>query len=351
MFSPERKTLIVFAALAITIAASNALLAQPGPKNLPSTKPVVASVPAPPSRAWEKHQRNDGETTERSIKADPKINISLCVSEGSLKVNGWNRNEVRVLVSNGNNFGIRVQVKDPKSGDPALIKVISATDDKDKNKSGPSNICLNGDEIEIDAPHGAVLYLKGQEIATTVEGIRRVDIKIAGGDISVSNIAEAVSATTLNGDLTVEQSYGAMMLETTRGNILVFDAGPSEIGDIFKAKSNSGAISIQKLAYRSVEIKSLSGTVLYSGEIQNGGWYSFENTIGSIRLIIPSTTSCDLVASYGGAFTSDLPFTVTTEEIRGPGQIKSMTANVGTKKTATLKITTYKGSISIKKQP
>ena len=348
MFSYDRKTPIVFAALVITMAASNALLAQPGPKTQPLPKPVVAAPPPPDT--WQKHSRHDSDTTERSIKADPKINVSLCVSEGSLKVNGWNRNEVRVFVSNGSKFGVRVQYMDPKSGDPALISIISATDAKNKNKNNSSTECIYGDEIEIDAPHGAVLNLRGQEITTTIEGIRRVDIKNAGGDISVSNITEAVNALTYNGDLTVEQSYGPMMLETTRGNILVFDVGPSEIGDIFKATTSSGAISVQKLAHRRAEVKSISGTVFYTGEIQKGGWYSFINSNGTIKLAIPADSSCDLYASYGGAFSSDFPLKILTEDIR-PGFVKSVAATLGKIGYARLKITTNNGSISIKKQP
>lgn len=351
MFSYDRKSLIVFAILVITMAATNALFAQSEPKNIPAplAKPAVADVPPPP-RAWRDRSRSGDETSERSIKVAARVNVILCVSQGNIKVNGWNRNEVRIFVSNGSKFGVRVQYKNPKSGDPESISILSVPDGKNKNKYESSSECINGDEIEIDAPREAVLNLKGQEITTSVDGIRKASIWHAGGDISVTNVSEGVNALTYNGDLTVEQSEGAVTLETTRGNIVVFDVGPNEISDIFKAKTSSGAISVQKLGHRQVEVSSISGTVLYNGELHNGGLYGFRNSNGTIRLVIPADTSCDVYASYGGAFSSDLPLKILTEDVR-PGFIKSVAATIGKTRYATLKITTNNGSISIKKQP
>ena len=77
-----------------------------------------------------------------------------------------------------------------------------------------------------------------------------------------------------------------MNLETTNGNILVFEAAPSEIGDIFKVKTTSGAISLQKLGYRQVESNSISGTMMFGGELLSGGSYSFVTSNGTIRLAI-----------------------------------------------------------------
>ena len=351
MFSYDRKSLIVFTALVITMAASNALFAQRDPRIPPEppADPVIRNVS--PAGNFRIHGPYDDETSERSIKVDPNINLSLCVNKGRVTVNGWNRNEVRVFVSNGSKFGIKVQYKNPKSGDPSLISIISVPDAKNKNKYVPPNECIYGDEIEIDAPHSAVLNLKGQEISTAVDGIRKASIKNLGGDISASNIAEGVSALTYNGDLTVEQSSGAMILETTRGNILVFDVWPSEIGDIFKAKSNSGAISVQKLAYRQIEVNSISGTVFFNGEILSGGNYAISTNVGSIRLILPTSTACMFSATYAsGSFSSDLPFKLATEDVR-EGSAKTMVGSFNGGGDAQIKLTTNNGSISIKKQP
>ncbi len=313
-------------------------------------RPLVERPAAPPAPVgMQPHSRAHGwdETSERSIKVDPNVNLSLCVGEGSLTVNGWNRNEVRIFVSKGSKFSFRVQMKSPKTGEPALILAVSEAEAK--NKAGSWSECLHGEEIEIDAPPGAVVNLKGQETTTVVDGIRRVSIKNAGGDISIRNVSAGVSAVTYNGDLTVEQSSGPMSLETTRGNILAFDVGPSEIGDLFKAKTSSGAISVQKLQFRQTEINSISGTVVYNGEIQTGGSYSFGTSNGTIRLTLPLDSACTIWASYGGAFNSEFPLKIMTEDLKG-GWVKSITASIGKANNTMLRLTTNNGSISINKQ-
>ncbi len=289
-----------------------------------------------------------GDDSERSIKVDPKINISLCVMQGNVKVNGWDRNEVRVFVSSGSTFGFRVQQKSQKSGDPVWIMIMP--DSGEKNKFIASGECISGDQIEIDAPVNATLKLKGREVSTVVDGIRRVGIMNVGGDVSIRNISDGIDATSYRGDITVERSAGSIVLENTTGNILAFDAEPSEIGDNFKAKTTSGSISIQNIGHRQIEVNSISGTVAYNGEILNGGSYRFWTSNGSIKLSLPEKSSCMLTASYGfGAFSSDIPYKLTTENI-SPGPVKSIVATLGKGGDATLRLTTNNGSISIKKQ-
>ncbi len=40
-------------------------------------------------------------TAEKSIAVDAKVNIKICVAEGNLKINGWERNEIRAYVAGG----------------------------------------------------------------------------------------------------------------------------------------------------------------------------------------------------------------------------------------------------------
>lgn len=329
---------------AIVFAASAAIFGQTEFRPLP-TDPTTPAILFGPEHSERMFRRD--ETSERSIKVDPNVNISLCVGEGNLKVNSWNRSEVRIFVADGSKFSIRVQLKGPKSGEPALITAVSESDGK--SKPGSWSECLHGEEIEIDAPTGTVLNLKGQETATTVDGIRRVNIRNAGGDISVRNVSEGVNAVTYNGDLTVERSSGPMSLEATRGNVLAFDVGPSEIGDLFKAKTTSGAIAVQKLQFRQTEINSISGTVAFNGAIQNGGTYSFSTSNGSIRLTLPTDSACMVAASYGGDFASEFPLKILTENLKG-GWVKSITASIGDGNNTMLRVTTNNGTISINKQ-
>ncbi len=311
--------------------------AKPGVKNTPR-------VPLPKAEVWS----HDGYTSERTIAVEGNVNISMCITGGDLKINGWNRNEFRVYVKGGTRFNFKVQQTSPKTGLPVWVMLNGAGEQA--GDRGAQGDCIRGDEIEMDVPTGASVNIKGQEAATTIDSVRKVGIRMIGGDIDIRNVAVGISAFAGQGDITVEGSTGPMMLESTTGNIVVFEAGPSEVGDIFKAKTNSGTVSLQGLQYRQVDVNSISGSVIYSGDILNGGNYGIATLNGAIRLTIPQTTKSFVIASYGfGAFNSEIPVKTLTENIT-PGPVKSIKGTLGGGGDATLKLTTNNGSISIKKQ-
>ena len=304
---------VVFAALPSIIYAQDTWTAPPPPKPSPKASPVPGSRFEPPADPeLPPPHRYLGDSSERSIKVDSgNINLGLCVN-GKIKVNGWNRNEVRVFVEDGNKFAFRILQKSEKSGDPNWINVVGINP-RGRPAGGE---CISASEIEIDAPLNAKITIKGTDVETTIDSVRQVSVTAIGGDISVRNVSGGVNASAGRGDISVSGSEGAMTLETTTGNILVFDARPSEaeIGNIFKAKTSSGSIALQRVTHRKIEVNSVSGSLAYNGAILNGGSYDLNTSKGSIRMLIPGTTACTVVASYGyGNFDyGELPYKLST---------------------------------------
>lgn len=349
--SIEQFSLAVIAVLffaAIPAAAQRTLPTEapekPATPNVKTPTPKRDPVPFPMVYAY----RTDGSTSEKAIAVDSSVNISMCVTSGNLKINGWNRSELRVFVKDGAKFGFKVQQTSPKTGTPVWVMLNGMV--QTAGKSAPQSECIWGEEIEVDVPVGSSVNIKGQEAWTTIDSVRKVGIRMIGGDINLRNVTNGIMASAGQGDITVDESTGPMSLDSTTGNIVVFEAGPSEVGDIFKAKTNSGAVSMQKLQYRQIEVNSISGSVAYAGEILDGGTYGFSTSNGAIRLTVPQASKCFLIASYGfGAFQSDLPVKTIEENIT-PGPVKSVKGTINGGGDATLKLTTNNGSISIKKQ-
>lgn len=322
-------------------------LAQSVPPPAPSPIPPAPAARNHPSPRAERPPAFPAAVSERSIKVHPNVNVSIpCVSRGTVKVNGWNRSEVRVYVDRGNKFSFTVQEKSSSTGEPVWIKIAGADP---RSRYGPSSECLWGEDIEIDVPVNATVSLKGHEITARIDSIRKVEIKTIGGNISLRNITGGVSAAAGQGDISVESSEGAIMLESTTGNILVFEVGPGEIGDVFKARTNSGAISLQGLDHRQVEVNSISGSVSYSGNIRSGGSYSLRTSRGSIRMSIPAASSSQISATYGhGNFLTDIPIKIVTENV-SEGPIMSVVGSFGRGGDAMIKLISNSGSIAIRK--
>ena len=119
------------------------------PEKTYTVKPTVKTSPkTPPAVVY----NFNFDTSEKAIIVDPKINISLCVQGGNIKINGWDRNEVRVFINEGSPVGFKVLQKNRQTEKPVWIMVTAY--DKKKNP-GASEECISGDEIEIDAPRTA----------------------------------------------------------------------------------------------------------------------------------------------------------------------------------------------------
>jgi hypothetical protein len=312
-------------------------------------KVVVSPVKLKFKRKYKKPKSGEGETSaEKSIAVDAKVNISLCVAEGNLKINGWERSEIRAFVVNGSEVGFKVQQRSRQNNNAVWAMITGS--DQAKNKEENSEECLSGEEIELDVPRGATINVKGRTSETNINTVRKAVVKNIGGDISLNNIEQGIVAATYEGDVTVENSGGAITLESGNGNIVAFDVAPSEIGDIFKAKTSSGAITLQRIEHRQTEISSNSGSIKFAGEFQSGGQYSFGTTNGSVSLVIPEKSSCKINASYGfGAFNSELPLQNVKNNPNPNSKAQSLSASLGNGD-ANVNLTTYSGAIRIKKQ-
>src|SRR5690606_9199768 len=127
-----------------------------------------------------------------------------------------------------------------------------------------------------------------------------------------------------------------------------FDVSPGQIGDLFRAKTNSGAFTRQKVAHRRIEANPITGSVLFDGSFLAGGIYGFKTSNGSIRVLIPERSSCNITAAYGwGSFNSELPmkFTYRNETSRS----KNLAGVIGAGESCNLDLTTNSGSIIIQR--
>ena len=325
------------------LGAAGAVAQPKTPEPQPTPERVKPGTPVRPAPLLPREVR---QTTERSISVDPNVSIKMCVAEGSLKINGWERDEVRVFVRAGRLPGFKVLEKNHESGKANWLLVSHVR--AEGRPPGPMSECLAGQEIEMDVPNKAKVDLTGRSTETTIDSIKKVSVKTAEGDIAIRNIAGGINATTYQGNLIVESSEGSIVLETTSGNILAFGVNPGQIGDLFKARAGSGNVTLQQVEHRQIEASSISGIVNFKGKLLTGGLYSFKTSSGPIRLLVPAKSSFTLKAAYGfGGFDSEFPLKFIYQNHTDGG--KNLQAMLGTGE-SNINLTTSQGSISIKKQ-
>lgn len=350
------RLLVFLAALVAALSAQSFSQATPKPKVKPATPATPApshdTMPVvPPFTPTPAPFPGEGGDYEKSLNVDSKVSVAMCVLTGTVKINGSDRDEVRVFVRDGSNVNFNVREKNEKNGKPVWIAITGAPPEsakgKEKNKHLPVSECLWGSEIEIDVPTGSFVTVKGQETNTSIDSVRKVFVKNLGGNISLSNIAEGIDALTYEGGVTVRESRGAMNIESSTGNIIAFGTNPGEIGDVLRAKTSSGNIFLQLIGHRQIEANSVSGAIVFGGKLLSGGLYSFSTSNGILTLTVPADASAKINASYGfGQFHADVPLKDLNQT--SAGRVKSLTATIG-EGDALLKLTTTSGTIKIKK--
>ena len=114
------------------------VLPTPNPTATPNPKGVIAPLPRPnptPPKTSETKKVivNEGfAPAEKSITVESKVNITLCVNEGSLTINGWDRDEIRAFVRAGSQVGFKISQNNPKTQKPVWVYVLGF--DPQKNK-------------------------------------------------------------------------------------------------------------------------------------------------------------------------------------------------------------------------
>lgn len=342
------KFLKIGLALCFAAGLPTVLMAQPDPPKAPKAKAKVwvEDKKARPEPAPTPLPRNERITSEKSIAVDPGVNVKFCISDGVVKVNGWERDEVRVFVKEGRKIGFKVLERSAKTDKPNWVWIMNGT--AAEQGRGPLSDCLAGESVEIDVPMGSIINMDARTTTATIDTVKSVSVKIIEGSINIRNVKGGVKAETYQGDLMLESSNGQIALQTTTGNIVAFDVNPGEIGDLLKAKTTSGTISLQRVSHRQIEANSVSGSVHFNGSFLTGGIYKFKSSNGSIRMQLPEKTSCTISASFGfGTFNSGLPMETLSETVTPGG--KNIVAKIGSGD-ANVNVTTSSGSIVIRKQ-
>ena len=334
-------SLLLGVCLALAFAAH--AFGQNKPPKLPKPPKTKVNTPAPGNNPPGFFDGNRA-TSEKSMIVDANVAITLCVAQGDLRINGWHRNEVRVFVKDGRQFRMDAREKSAETGKVNWLSIRTVVE----GRPAPLAQCLAGEHIEIDAPIGASFDLEAAVARTSVDSVKKIKARTRTGVISLRNISGGIDAYTAQGDVIVENSGGAIEIESTTGNIVAVEVSPGQIGDLFKARTNSGTISLQRVEHRQIHASSISGTLLFDGKFLTGGIYTFRTSNGSIMLAIPALSSCTFTTTYGeGEFHSEIPLKTLTENKTPRATI--VVSRVG-KGDATVNLTTSNGSIAIRKQ-
>lgn len=231
---------------------------------------------------------------EENLSTSQGNTVNVSTFAGDVAISTWDKSEVGVKVMGNNNAKEVMEYKSSTSGDNVKIEIKSSK----KNKS---NIQL---KVEVQVPStynvevktaGGDITLKGLygniEMKTAGGDIKvdditgNADLKTAGGDINAQSLKGNIEASTAGGDINISSSDGIVEAKTAGGDINVDYSGtnmgiecktsggdiilklPESIAGNFELKTSSGEIKSDF----SLSIKEKSGTSKATGSVNGGG--------------------------------------------------------------------------------
>lgn len=198
---------------------------------------------------------------------------------GDITVRAWDRNQVRVQAAHSRRTHVSIQI----SG--ALV-ILEAEADR-----GPANMV----DYTVTVPAWMALNLEGMYTTIDVTGVRgAVTAESLEGDITVKGAAEGLKLETVNGRIIVEGARGVTTLTTVSEGIEASDIQ----GDL-TASSVSGNIVLRQINSRAVEAETVSGTIIMDGRMVDGGSYSLLTHSGSVLVTIPDGSNVNIAAATG----------------------------------------------------
>lgn len=252
--------------------------------------------------------------------AGPKDRVEVSNLRGRIEVKGWERNEVRVSGTLGNNVE---RLDFTRDDDETKIRVVVPR----RGRVGESNLLIElpvTNEVRVECVSGSI----------GIRGIQAdLELQTVSGSVQVSGCAGEISAKSTSGSVKLENCSGEIEAVSTSGSVRLDNCS----GDI-EASSVSGSVrSINGAG--DLRGQSFSGSVEVDGDF---GDVEAQSTSGSVR--IRTVRERARGASVSGSVEIE---GVTPREVEGESNSGSVSYTGGLAADARLRASTHSGSVKL----
>ncbi|NUM54951.1 MAG: DUF4097 family beta strand repeat protein [Candidatus Hydrogenedentes bacterium] len=315
----------------------------------------------------------------RTVGATGTVEVSNV--KGRVDVAGWDRNEVRVSGTLGNNVE---RLEFTHEDDDTEVRVVLPK----RGRVGETNLVIQipvGNELVVDCISGSIEVrdIKADVELVTISG----SVRVAGitGDVIAKSTSGSVRVENCSGDIEAKSTSGSVRLDNCKGDVEASSVSGSvrsingsgdiqaesfsgsvevdgDFGDVegrstsgsvhiktvretARASSVSGSIEISGVTPREIEGRSNSGSVSYTGGLAPDAKLRARTHSGSVRLNLPADVSARVHAqTFSGGINNNLggPTAVKLED--GPGKTLDIKLGSGS---ASIDAQAFSGSVTL----
>lgn len=280
---------------------------------------LILLVAVAPAAAWGSgpFQRSTTFYTSRN----PRISVTNL--NGTIVVKGWERPQVYAVYLIASP---RVEIDTeqvPSQGEAAKIQL--ATHLLDRSLQGSSARV----DYTLDVPAGASLEIRNPQGSVRIDSLKGdAWVRSVGGDITIADSSGRIIAHSLGGQIEIDRSSGYVEASSVTGSLKFVSPTSSEI-----------------------QATTTSGKIFYEGSLVPAADYRMSTYDGDIDFLCPPSSSFELHArSVHGKLENELKLSSRQhhDSVSSYGTALFGMHNQGT---ATLELTSFRGTIRISAQP
>ena len=225
---------------------------------------------------------------------DPQAIVTLCVASGTLKVRGWDKEEIQVRSLDAAKIDFRRIDKVKDTTRPATRVDVMIFDRS--NAASQRLDCQAVASVEMDVPANATVQVQTRDGDITIAGVAGAYAGSQNGDIEIVRVTKLVEAGSVGGSIFLKDSSGRVNLSSAGGVVEVTNLKPVTADDTLEVGTVSGDIQLSRVSNPKVIAKTVNGTLTMTGPLAKAGFYGFTNMTGDLVLAMPHDASFQLNA-------------------------------------------------------
>lgn len=268
----------------------------------------------------------------RDADADARINVEII--SGSIRVTGWDRNQVQVTGTIGDD----VEALEVSGSGRTISIELDVPDSWGRRRREVDA------QLEISLPAGARLNVETVSADITVTEVSgAVELGSVSGSVELSGSPSRADVETVSGDIRVDGDQTAIAAESVSGDLELTGAA-----ETVEAASVSGDIEVSATEIERATFESVSGDVEFSGGLTTKARLHAEAHSGNVTFWLPADTSATWeVETFSGNVTNEFGPGPKKASEHSPGKWLKFTTGSGD---ARITVDSFSGNVKFRKR-
>lgn len=215
--------------------------------------------------------------------ATPTVSVRLGGALSSVRIIGWNKDSIALVggIGAGSRFdGGALNTSGPVQGMKFFVEA-------------PDEPSLRANRLELRVPARARVWIKAGSADIEASGVTGgLDLNIVGGSVKVSGTPRELIVESMDGSVTVNGRPEFARVKTATGDIVAQGGGEDMTFTTVSGAIQAGDGTVQRGRYESV-----TGPIVFTGDLSRGGDARFDTHSGSIELRLPQRADIEIDAA------------------------------------------------------